>query len=87
MWDWANDIQYAFVNPVAHEAIALQRRNSASSVLGLVLPGSFFRSETVQLQLPREVAVGDDWYRNARLAISAQVPLGSYPVRVEAGAK
>jgi hypothetical protein len=83
MWNWGDDITYALVNPVAHEAIALHRQSSNSGLSGLVLPGAWFRSETVRLEPVRGVTVGDAWYRNAQLAISTQVPLGSYPVHVE----
>lgn len=83
MWNWGNDITYALVNPVAHEAIALHRYSSNSGLSGLVLPGAWFRAETVRLEPVRGVAVGDAWYQDARLAISTQVPLGSYPVHVE----
>jgi hypothetical protein len=86
--NWIPGPQFALLNPVRRQAVALTAHSFHGLNASLVLPGPDLASEVddVTTSSGRDAhnfTVDDDWLRSARLMIIDWIPRGSYPVHAE----
>jgi hypothetical protein len=90
--DWIGEVyaRYALLNQQRGEAVSLPTWGNGFGVSGIVLPGSTMLSNTARYgsrePVPARPVLDAAWLRNAALVVVTPVPLGSYPLHLEASA-
>ena len=90
--DWIGEVyaRYGLLNQQRGEAVSLPTWGNGFGVSGIVLPGSTMLSNTARYgsrePVPARPALDAAWLRDAELVVVTPVPLGSYPLHLEASA-